>query len=75
MIKWSFSDVTLVTEILFITAAHTDLMLALLKFWWCTNNTELLYLLPQTYLTEERNDYLTLESNTYENFPACVCFL
>ena len=32
MIKWSFGDATLVTEILFIAAAHADLQMALLKF-------------------------------------------
>ena len=32
MIKWSFGDATLVTEILFIADAHADLQMALLKF-------------------------------------------
>ena len=32
MIKWSFGNATLVTEILFIAAAHIDLLMALLKF-------------------------------------------
>ena len=32
MIKWSFDHATLVTEILFIAVANTDLLMALLKF-------------------------------------------
>ena len=32
IIKLSFGDATLVIEILFIAAAHTDLLMALLKF-------------------------------------------
>ena len=32
MIKWSFGDATLVTEILFTAAAHADLQMTLLKF-------------------------------------------
>ena len=32
MIKWTFDNATLVTEILFIAVANTDLLMALLKF-------------------------------------------
>ena len=32
MIKWSFGNAALVTEILFVAAAHIDLLMALLKF-------------------------------------------
>ena len=68
MIKWGFGDATLVTEILCIAA---DLLMALLSWWlywnswWCTNNTELVYLLSQTYfnwgtkwLFDSRNKYI-----------------
>ena len=32
MIKCSFGDLTLISEILFIATAHTDLLIAFLKF-------------------------------------------
>ena len=32
MIKWSFGNATMVTEILFIAAAYANLLMALLKF-------------------------------------------
>ena len=66
MIKWSFGDGTLVTEILFIEITEIPDNAQITLNWY----TYFLKLI----LNEEPNDYFTLETNTYENFLVCVCY-
>ena len=65
MIKWSFGDGTLVTEILFIEITEIPDNAQITLNWY----TYFLKLI----LNEEPNDYFTLETNTYKNFLVCVC--
>ena len=65
MIKWSFRNATLVIEILLLRLHTLTCWWLYWNSWWCANNTELVYLLSQTYfnwgtkwLFDCRNKYI-----------------